>query len=100
MTVVTAGELNDLGPTGTAARQPDRRHRRLGPRIDQADLLDRGAADDLGGQLDLTRRRRTEARTTSGRASDGRDDLGVRVSMDQRTPGANQVDIPAAVRVV
>ena len=38
------------------AGQPDRRHRRLGARVDQPHLLDRRTADDLLGELDLARR--------------------------------------------
>ena len=39
--VVAAGELQDLGPTGGAAREAHRGHRRLGARRDEAHLLDR-----------------------------------------------------------
>ena len=39
VSVVVARELHDAGATGGAARQPDGRHRRLGPARDHADLL-------------------------------------------------------------
>ena len=64
--VVAAGELDDLGAAGEAAGQPDRRHGRLGARVDQAYLLDRGPRDDLGGQLDLARGGGAEAGAPGG----------------------------------
>ena len=41
MAVVAPGELDDLGPAGEPAGQPDRRHGGLGARGDQPHLLDR-----------------------------------------------------------
>lgn len=98
--VVAAGELDDLGAAGEAPGQPDRRHGRLGPRVDQPDLLDRGAVDDLGGQLHLTRGGGAEAGAEGGGLPDRLDHLGVGVAQDQRPPGADQVDVAPPVGVV
>ena len=98
--VVAAGELDDLRAAGEATGQPDRRHGGLGAGVDQADLLDRGAVDDLGGQLHLTRGGRAEAGAPGGGGLHGLHHLRVGVPEDQRTPGADQVDVAAAVGVV
>ena len=52
--VVAALELDDHVAAGGAARQAQRAHRCLGPRADQAHLLDaRHEGDDCLGELDL-----------------------------------------------
>ena len=82
-----------------AARQPDRRHGRLGAGGDEADPLDRRARDDLLGQLDLGLGRGAVGRTAGDRAGHGRLHLGVRVAEQHRAPRADQVDVVVAVGV-
>ena len=100
MPVVAAGELDHLGAAGEAARQPDRRHRRLGAGGDQPHLLDRlDPGHDLLGELDLALAGRAEGRAAGDRLLDGGDHLGVRVAEDHRPPRAHEVDVLAAVGV-
>ena len=63
--VVAPGELDHQRAAGEPAGQPHRGHRRLGARIDQADLLHRGPRDDLLGQVHLARRGRAERGTVA-----------------------------------
>ena len=101
VTVVAARELEDPVAAGGAAGEADRAHRRLGPRGDEAHLLDRRhRVDDLLGELDLALR---SARRTSSRARrllDGRDDLRVRVAEDERPPRHDPVDVAVPVDVL
>ena len=97
--VVAAGELHDDGPPGEPAGQPDRGHRRLGAAVDEANLLGRGASDDLLRERDLVLGRRAE-REPAGRGRLDRLDHGrVRVPEDHRPPRPDEVDVPAAVDV-
>src|SRR5919197_5248137 len=100
MAVVAAVELDDLLASGERARQPDRRQRGLGTGVDEADHLDRrkGLADQLG-KLDLAPGRRAEAGAVAGALGNRLDDAGVGVSEDQRSPGAEVVEILIAVLV-
>ena len=62
--------------------------------------LDRcDAADDLGGQFGLRRRRGAEGQAVGRDPLDGFDDRGVGVAEDHRPPGAHQVDVSVAVGV-
>ncbi len=100
MTMVAAGKLYDLRTSGETPREPQRAHGGLGPGVDQPDLLDRGhSRHDLFGQLDLTRARRAVARTTCRRRPQRLDDRRVGMTKNHRPPRADQVDIPATVRV-
>ena len=100
MAVVAAGELDDLGPAGEPAGQPDRAHGGLGAGVDQPYPLDgRHPPDDLGGQLALRRRRRPERQAGGGGFGDGVDNGRVRVAQDHRAPRADQVDVAVAVGV-
>ncbi len=100
VTVVAAGELDDLGPAGEAAGQPDRRHGRLGAGLTPAGPARPGdPGDDLLGQLDLALGRRAEDVPRDDRGPHRVDHRRVRVPEDQRTPGADQVDVVAAVGV-
>ena len=66
--VVAAGELEHAVAAGVRPREPQRRHRRLGPRGDEPHLLDRRhRVDDLRGELDLALGRRAEARAVARR---------------------------------
>ena len=61
--MVVAGEFDDQIATGVTARQADRAHRRLGPRIHEPHHLDRRhRIDDPLGQFALGFRRGAEAR--------------------------------------
>ncbi|MPM32914.1 hypothetical protein SDC9_79481 [bioreactor metagenome] len=97
--VVAALELDHLVPAGGAAGQPQGGHRRLGAGVDQPDLLDRGAGDDLGGQVDLGAGRGAEGGAVRGRPGDRVEHLGMRVPQQHRPPGADQVDVLVAVDV-
>ncbi len=57
------------------------------------------AADDLGGQLGLRRRRRAERQAVGGGPLHGLDDGRVGVAEDHRPPRAHQVDVAVAVGV-
>ena len=83
-----------------AARQAERRHRRLGAGGDQAELLDGGdPRADLVDELGSPWRRRAEAQAAAGGLADRLDDLGVRVAEQRRTPRADEVDVLVAVDV-
>ena len=97
--VVAAGELHDDVATGGAAREPDRRHGGLGPGGDEPDPLDRRARHDLLAQGQLGLGRGAVRRAAGDRGLHGRLDLGVGVAEDHRPPGADQVDVAAAVDV-
>jgi hypothetical protein len=98
--VVGPGELQELRAAGRGAREADDRHRRLGPARGHAQHLDRGdAARDLLGELDLAGRRGAVGRPAARRVGHRREDLGVRVPVDQRAPGHDVVDELVAVDV-
>ncbi len=93
--VVAAREGEHAAAPGERAREPERRHRRLGSRADQPDHLHGGdGVDDLRGELDLALRRGAEARTLGRRPADRLDRLGIGVPEDERPPGADPVEQP------
>ena len=97
--VVVAGEFDDLRAPGEPAREPHRRHRRLGARIDQPHLLDRRARNDLLRELDLAGGGRAEAEPLRRGLLHRVDDLRVRVPVDHRSPARDEVDVRVAVDV-
>ncbi|CAM5624288.1 hypothetical protein SANTM175S_03455 [Streptomyces antimycoticus] len=98
--VVTPGELDHLGAPGEPAGQADRRHRRLGAARHQAHLLDgRDPRHDLLGELDLTLTGCAERRAASHGGLHGRDDLGVGMAEDHRSPRAHEIHILASVGI-
>jgi hypothetical protein len=98
--VVAAGELEDPVAAGRAAREAQRAHRRLGPRRDEANLLDRGhGVDELLRERHLALGRRAEGRPRRSRLLHGLDDLGIGVPEDERPPGHHPVEIAVALRV-
>ena len=100
VTVVAAGEFDDLGPPGEAAGQPDRAHRGLGAGVHQPDPLDGShPPDDLGGELGLRRCGRPERQSGGCGGGDGVDHGRVGVAEDHRTPGTDQVHVAVAVGV-
>ena len=100
MAVVIAGEFHDEVTPGGAARQADRRHRRLGARRHEADALREGHALAHGaGQQRLSFSGCTEGQATRGSLLDGGDHLGVRVAEQRRTPRPDQVHVGAPLDV-
>ncbi len=98
MPVVAAGELQDLRAAGEGACEPKRRHRRLGARRDEPNLLDRGhGVGDLGGELHLALGRRTEARPGESGLANRLDRLGIGVPEDERAPRLHPVEQPAPI---
>ena len=96
--VVAARELEDPVSRRERAGEPDRAHRRLGPRRDEPDLLDRRhRVDDLRCELDLRFCRRAEARPTRSRVAHGLNCLGVAMTEEQRPPRHHPVDVAAPV---
>ena len=99
--MVAAGELEHAVAPREAARQPDRAHRRLGPRRDEPHHLDgRNRVDDLLGQLDLGLRRGAERRSALRSLFDRGERLGVGVAEDERPPAHHPVDVAVPVDVL
>lgn len=98
--VVAPGELHHLGTAGETARQPDRRHGRLGAGGDESYLLNGvDTVHDLLGERHLVLHGRTEGGAALDGPAHGVRHLGVCVAEDHRPPGADQVDVLPAVRV-
>ena len=98
--VVGAGELQQLRAAGHRAGEPDRAHRRLGARRRHPQHLHaRHAAADLLGEVDLAGGRCAERRALRGGLDDRRDDVRVRVAVDERAPRADPVDVAVVVDV-
>jgi hypothetical protein len=98
--VVAAFELDDQVPPGEAARHANGGHGGLGARVDQPDHFYRrdGVADGFG-QLDFRLGGSPEAGADPERAFERREDLRMAVSQQQRSPGADVIDILVAVHV-
>ena len=98
--VVAALELHDEIAPGETSCQTDRAHRRFGPARDEPDHLDRRhRARDPFGELDLELGRRAERGPARRRLPGSLDDLGSRVTEQQRAPRLHEVDVPVAVGV-
>jgi hypothetical protein len=99
--VVATLELeHELAP-GEAAREPHGAHRGLCARGDEAHaLLVRNEALHGLRQQDLALAGRAEGRALGRRARHGVDHGGVRVAEDQGAPGADEVEVGAAVGVL
>jgi hypothetical protein len=92
--VVAARKADDQVAAGEAPGQADGAHRRLGPRADQAHLVDRRhCVDDLFREPDFALRRRAERRPVERSLPDGLDHLRVRVPEDERSPRLHPVDV-------
>ena len=106
VTVVAAGKLNNLVAASHTARQANRGHGRLGTRGHHAHLLNRAGnhrvntVDHQLSQLSLRRARRTEGQAALSRLLNRLNNLRVRVAQNRRAPGADQVNVLVAVRVV
>ena len=100
VTVVATGELHDLRPARGTAGEAHRRHRRLGSRRHEPELLHRRHAIDDGlRQLDLGRSGRTVRRTRRGGALHRFDHLGVRMPEDRGSPRLHVVEVLATLGV-
>ena len=100
VSVVGAGELEDMLASGNGAGQADRAHRGLGAGRGHPQHLDaRDPIGDLLRQLNLAFGGSPEGRPACGRPGDGLYDRGVRVAEDQRAPRAHVVDVGVAVDV-
>ena len=93
MTVVAAGELDNLMATRVATGEADGGHRGLGTAISHADLLHRGdAGEEELGHLDLERVGGAETRTAIEGLPDRGTDIGVVMAVDGRTPGQDEIN--------
>ena len=100
MTVVAAGELDHLVSAGRRSRDPDRAHRRLGAGVDEPHALDgRHEATDQPAELDLLRGRRAEAGASCSRTLERASQAAWRVTVDERAPRHDVIDIRAPVDV-
>src|SRR3984957_20058003 len=101
MPVVTAFEFQQQVTLGEPARRAHRAHGGFGAGADKSDALDRGQrANDLLAELGFERRRHSIAGPLPGLVGNRRDDVRMRVAQDQSAPGANVVDVLAAIDIV
>ena len=98
--VIAALELDDPGAAGVAARQPQRRHRRLGSGADEAHPLHmRVPAADALCQLGLHHVGGAERQTVGRRLPHPFQHQRMAVADDHRAPGTEIVDIALAGHV-
>jgi hypothetical protein len=98
--VIAAFELQDQVAPGESPRHTNRRHRRFGTAVHEADHLDRrDAADDLLGELDFLGSRRPVVRALADGTLRGLGDFGVRVTQNQRAPREHVVYVLGAVYI-
>ncbi len=100
VTVVAAGELDDRVAPGGAARQSDRRHRRLGTRRSEPEHLQSGdTATELLGEDDLGLGRCAIARSPGRGGGDCGRHCRVGVTEDARPIALHVVDVAIALDV-
>ena len=101
MAVIAAGELhNPVAPRGGSG-DAHRTHGRFGTGIHEANPLDRGhEGPHPHPQLHFEGRRRAEAGTASGGGGEGSNQTRRCVSVNERSPGHDIVDIRAPVHVL
>ena len=99
VTVVAAGELDDLGTASETASQAYCGHGGLSAGVDQTHLIYRRALNDVTSQVGLSRRRSAERQTASGGALNGLHHCRVRVAQNHWTPRADQVHIFVAINI-
>ncbi len=98
--MVGASELDDDLAPGGGAGEADGAHRSLGAGAGHAQHLDRGdAGGDLLGKLDLGGGCGTVGGAAPCRLDHRGEDRGVGVAEDQRSPGADPVEVAVAVDV-
>ena len=101
VSVVAADELDNVFAPGGGAGEADGRHGGFGSGADEAQLADGGKRLDDGlGQIDFRWGGCAEAGALAGGVDDGFDDLGGGVAEQERSPGADVIDIRVAVGVV
>src|SRR6266852_2743411 len=100
MSVITALELDDAGPSGESTREPQCRHGRLGSGADQSHRFKpRDESRKLLGHLGLGLGRRAEGKSAARRLPHCGDDLPVRVPENERSPGADVIEVFTTVGV-
>ena len=97
--VVAALDLDDRLAAGERARRAQRVHRRLGPGVGEAQLVEGEAALEALGRVGRRRRRGHEQRAGLQRPADRGDDGGVEVADEHGAEAHRQVEQPAAVDV-
>ena len=99
MTVIASGKFDDFAAPRCASGQTQGRHDRLRAGVDHANHLDaRHAADQLG-HLHLDCGGCAEAQALSDGLLHGAFHVCIAVAQNQRTPGADQVDVFPSVHV-
>src|SRR5258706_4246022 len=100
MAVKAALELDDGRPSGESSREPQCRPGRLGSGADQLHRFKpRDESRELLGNLGLGIGRGAEGESAARRLAHCGDDLPVRVSQNERSPGADVVEVLAIVGV-
>src|SRR6266508_3160750 len=100
MAVIAALELHDAATAGDPARKPQRRHGRLRSGADQShQFKPRDESNESLGHLGLGLGRGTEGKSTARCLPHCGDDLPVRMSENERSPGADEIEVFATVGV-
>ena len=99
MAVVRAEDLEHDVAAGERARDPDRVHRRLRPRVRVPPRRQAEAPRELLGDDDRVLRRRREVRPQRDPLADGGNDRRVRVPLDHRAEAVVEVEVAVAVDV-
>ena len=100
MAMVTTVELDDPGAAGGGARDANRGHPRFRAGADQAHLAShRDGGRDALGDLDFQLSGSPVTEAAAGLIGDRRDDLGMGVSDDRGTVGADVIDEAVAVGI-
>src|SRR5680860_345969 len=100
MTVVAAGELQELVALRCTAREAYRAHPSLGPRRYESHSLDIGDhLNDRPGHFDFQLARGPEGRSAPGGICDRSHDLGVGVAEQQRAPALDEVDVLVSIDI-
>ena len=100
MPVVAAFKFNDEIAFGKCARKTNGRHCGFGSRVDEAYHFDRrNCVRDFLAEFHFERRSHAEASPARSLVGNGGNDIRMRVSQNQSAPGANEVDVFAAIYV-
>ena len=100
VSVIAALELHDVLALGAGAGQSNCGHGRFRPGTDEADFLHmRERREHEFGEVGFRRRGRSEAGAVAQGCAQGLDDHGCGVAENQRSPGADVVDVLVAIGV-
>src|SRR6266581_3258820 len=100
MPVIAAFKLHNVFAFCISPRQPDGRHRRLGPGTHKANFLQvRKRRNYQLGEVGLDRRRRSKARPIAHRGQNGIEYVGRSVPKNQRPPRAHVINELIFVRI-